>query len=139
MVDASIIRRRMATVRHCLDRLETKTGLSRDEFLASLDAQDVVLRNLQVGVQAAIDIALHVVRDEGWEMPGSSVGSFEVLVGHGVLSAELGRRLRLAGQMRNLLVHVYDAVNLDRVYDAYQGSTSDLDEFCQAVVAHFRL
>lgn len=72
-------------------------------------------------------------------MPGSSVGSFEVLVGHGVLSAELGRRLRLAGQMRNLLVHVYDAVNLDRVYDAYQGSTSDLDEFCQAVVAHFRL
>ncbi|MBI3929425.1 MAG: DUF86 domain-containing protein [Armatimonadetes bacterium] len=139
MVDTSILLRRMATIRHSLSRLASKRGLSRAEFLADPDAQDVVLRHLQVGAQAALDAALHVIRDAGWELPGTSVGSFEVLARHGVIDPDLADRLRLAGQMRNLLVHVYDAINLDRVYEAYQHSAGDLERYCQALVGHFRL
>ncbi|MBI3929760.1 MAG: DUF86 domain-containing protein [Armatimonadetes bacterium] len=137
MVDTSLLLRRLATIRHSLDRLKSKRELSRAEFLADPDAQDVVLRHLQVGVQAALDAAFHVIRDAGWELPGASVASFEVLARHGVLEPELADRLRLAGQMRNLLVHVYDAINLDRVYEAYQHSAEDLERFCQALVVHF--
>ncbi len=139
MVDSAILLRRLASVRHCLERLDSKRTLVQEEFLRDLDAQDVVLRNLQVGIQAALDIALHIIRDSGWELPGASVGSFEILARQGVLSPELAARLRLAGQMRNLLVHVYDAIDITKVFQAYQVSVDDLEAFSRAIVAYYEL
>ncbi len=139
MVDPTLLLRRMATIRHCLERLETRQELSREQFLADPDAQDIVLRNLQVGVQAALDIALHIIRDEGWTMPGSSTGSFELLAQRGVIDFDLASRLRQAGQMRNLLVHVYDAIDLGKVYDVYQNHREDLTLFSRAVLEYFEL
>ena len=129
----------MALVRHCLERLGTKTGLTEAEFLADADAQDVVLRNLQVGIQAILDIGLHVVRDEGWELPGASTGTFDVLASRGVIEQGLADRLRLAVQMRNLLVHAYDAIDMRRVFRACPDSIGDLESFAQAVAAYFKL
>lgn len=113
--------------------------MSEAEFLADPDAQDVVLRNLQVGIQAALDIALHIVRDEGWELPGQTTAVFDILARHQVVEPDLAGRLRQAVQMRNLLVHAYDAIDHRRVYSAYQESANDLALFGKRVAERFNL
>jgi uncharacterized protein YutE (UPF0331/DUF86 family) len=139
LVDTSILLRRMAIVRHCLNRLEKHSHMSTSEFMSDIDAQDIVLRNLQVGIQASLDIALHIVSDEGWELPGASTGTFDILSRHGVLPQELADRLRLAVQMRSLLVHAYDAIDMQRVHRTCQDCVSDLELFAECVVDHFKL
>ena len=139
LVDPSILLRRMSVIRHCLERLSSKEVLSEQEFLVDADAQDVVLRNLQVGVQAALDIALHVVRDENWQLPGASTGTFDILAQRNVISQDLADRLRLAVQMRTLLVHAYEAIDMRRVFRAYRDSAQDLDLFGKAIAQYFRL
>lgn len=139
MVDTALLLRRLTVIRHSLARLESKQGLTREAFLADADAQDVVLRNLQVGVQACLDAGLHIIQDSGWELPGASVVVFEILARHGVVPAELASRLRRAAQMRNLLVHAYDAIDMARVHQTYTESSHDLEQFCRAVVAFYSL
>ena len=125
--------RRLAVTRGCLQRIETKRPWTLVEFLADADAQDVVLRNLQVAIQACLDCASHIISEKGWELPGSSVGTFQVLARHGLLEAELAQRLTLALRLRNLLVHAYDSLSLERIYETYQEDLTDLEEFCRAV------
>lgn len=43
------------------------------------------------------------------------------------------RRLAIALRLRNLLVHAYDSLSMERVYETYQEDLADLEEFCRAV------
>ena len=65
--------RRLAVVRGSLLRLESRRGLTLDEFLQDVDSQDVVLRHLQLAVQACLDCASHVLTESGWELPGNTL------------------------------------------------------------------
>lgn len=137
MVDTNLLLRRLAVIRHCVDRLKGRQHLSLKHFLEDPDAQDIVVHNLQIAVQAAVDAGAHIVTDQGWELPGSSVGTFEVLARHGVLPSELAQRLRKATQLRNLLVHVYDEIRFETIYSTYQNNLGDLEHFCESVAARF--
>lgn len=92
--------RRLAVTRGCLQRLQSKRALTESEFLADADAQDVVLRNLQVATQACLNCASHIISEQGWELPGSNVGTFGVLARHGLLDPELAQRLSQALRLR---------------------------------------
>ncbi len=125
--------RRLAVTRGCLQRIQSKRGLSLAQFLADADAQDVVLRNLQVAIQACLDCASHIISEQGWELPGSNAGTFGVLARHGLLDSELALRLAQALRLRNMLVHAYDSLSLERIYETYQEDLADLEDFCRAV------
>lgn len=73
-MDKSLLLRRLAVTRGCLQRIQTKQSVRQTQGLTDLDAQDVVLRNLQVAIQACLDCASHIVSEESWELPGSKVG-----------------------------------------------------------------
>ncbi|MEW6283517.1 MAG: DUF86 domain-containing protein [Candidatus Eremiobacterota bacterium] len=138
MVDTNLLLRRVSVVRGCLQRLDSKRTLTRAEFLADADAQDVVLRNLQVAIQACMDAASHVVTDCGWELPGTTAGIFGVMARHGVIPAELSERLSRAVRLRNLLVHAYDSVSMERIHETLQGTDlDDLEQFCRALVTMY--
>ncbi len=137
-MDRSLLLRRLAVTRGCLQRIESKRPLSLSQFLADADAQDVVLRNLQVAIQACLDCASHLISEQGWELPGSSVGTFGVLARHGVLEPELAQRLSQALRLRNMLVHAYDSLSLERIYETYQQDLGDLEDFCRAVESSSR-
>ena len=65
--------------------------------------------------------------------PGQQRRDLPVLARHGALDAALAQRLSQAVRLRNLLVHAYDAISLERIYETYQGDLIDLEHFCQAM------
>lgn len=129
-MDRNLILRRLAVVRGSLQRLHSKQGLSQEEFLQDADAQDVVLRHLQLAIQACLDCASHIISENGWELPGHSGGTFAVLARHQALDLALSQRLSQAVRLRNLLVHAYDSISLERVYETYHNDLDDLEQFC---------
>jgi hypothetical protein len=69
-------------------------------------SHDLVLRDalalaFMVALQEAIDIAYHVVADEGRGIPDSHRAAFELLAAHGLLAADLVNELSAATAMRN--------------------------------------
>lgn len=43
---------------------------------------------------------------------------------HGLLEPELAQRLALALRLPNMLVHAYDSLSLERIYETYGGILS---------------
>jgi len=59
MVDLSKINGKLEAIRLCLGRLEKLQKASREEFLADFRLADAAKHNLQIAIEATIDVANH--------------------------------------------------------------------------------
>jgi uncharacterized protein YutE (UPF0331/DUF86 family) len=96
-----------------------------------------VLLNLQRAVQAAIDMAAHIVASEGYGLPDSVAAAFSMLEAHGVIDAELSDRLRRMAGFRNIAIHNYQALDPAIVEAIVTRHLDDLRQFCTRVVQRF--
>ncbi len=95
-------------------------------------AQAAAERHLQVALQTAIDIAVHILAEDTARPPDEYGAAFLALGDLGVFDAELAARLRMAAGMRNVLVHDYLEVDSSLVWQAIE-NLGDLDAFAAAV------
>lgn len=107
MVDHDVVVWRLREIGRRLAALRAlhEDGLTR--FEADLGVQAQVERHLQVAIQGAIDVALHVLAADTDRTPDDYGSAFALLAETGAVPADLAARLRLAAGLRNLLVHAY--------------------------------
>ena len=137
MVNRSIIFRKVSSIEEHLRRVKELPSISLDEFRKDTSAQDILLFNLTQAIQNCIDIAAHIVSDEGWGVPGTQSDMFEILAEKSVISEELAERLIAMVGFRNRVIHEYEKLNLDIVYNVWQERLRDVEEFAFAVVERF--
>jgi uncharacterized protein YutE (UPF0331/DUF86 family) len=125
---------RIERIEAACEALERAAGLGQDEYLASGDTQAATERRLMVAVQAAIDVGSHLVATQGWRTPSTYSGVFAELERHGVLTAGLAERMRMATGLRNILVHDYLDVDPRQLHGSLLEDTDDLRTFCTAVI-----
>lgn len=131
MVDRPLYAGRVAAIRDALSRVRAVLPQGVEAFLADRTAREVVVLNLFVAIQAALDLASHWLADEGWEVPQRHGDLFVALAEHEVISRPLATRLSEASGLRNLVLHQYGAVDWKRVHAmASSGDLDDLDAFC---------
>lgn len=138
MVDRDVVLAKIATIDRCLGRIADVRGQRRAALLP-IDVDDIVLLNLQRAVQAAIDLAAHVVATEGYGLPDSVAGSFMLLEGRGLLDTELAERLRKMVGFRNIAIHEYQALDPAIVEAIVSRHLGDLRAFAARIVRHFGL
>ncbi len=108
-----------------------------DAYLSDTKTKDAVERNLQVALQACIDIGKMIVRAEGFRQPEDNKGVFVVLAENGIISdASLAFLLPMAGT-RNVLVHGYDKVDDATIYGVIQKRLPDLERFLVEVKENY--
>jgi uncharacterized protein YutE (UPF0331/DUF86 family) len=73
---------------------------------------------LELAAQCAVDLALEMVTRRGLGAPQSYREAFALLGRAGVLDAGLASDLESWAGLRNVLVHVYTALDLDRIHQA---------------------
>ena len=138
MVDRDVALAKIATIDRCLQRIADVRGQRRAALLP-VDVEDIVLLNLQRAVQAAIDLAAHVVATEAYGLPASVADAFSLLEGQGVLDALLAERLRRMVGFRNILIHNYRALDPAIVETIIVRRLDDLRAFSARIVARYGL
>lgn len=138
MVERDTALAKIAIIDRCLERIADVRG-QRGATLLPIDVEDIVLLNLQRGVQAAIDLASHVVASEGYGLPESVAASFTLLEQHRVIDAALAGRLRRMTGFRNIAVHNYRALDPTIVESIVTHRLDDLPALAEAVTRRFLL
>jgi len=128
LADRDILIEKITHIKHCLKRIKDTTGLDPDS-LDDYDRQDIFILNLQRAVQAAIDIAVHIVQDAGWGVAKSLKENFSVLDENNVIDKELSGKLKKMVGLRNLAVHDYSELNIDILKNILTHSLKDLETF----------
>lgn len=88
---------------------------------------------LQTAIQAAIDIAAHIVADERLGFASNNRRYFELLVRHGWLPEDLLPALRGMVGFRNIAVHGYEALDPAEVERIVRHHLDDLLAFVNAI------
>ena len=131
MTDPDLLAKKLALIETSVRELRT---LARPENVTrDVKEQRFVEHTLQVAIQAALDVASHVVSDERLGEPRTNRDLFMFLARQGLLPAELADRLgRMAG-FRNVLVHGYQDVDLAIVRDILVNRLDDLLGFVRTI------
>ena len=133
MVDRDLIIVKAASIRTHLDRIAAKTQVDFQVFLGDVDRQDVVSFNLHLAVENCIDIAAHIISENGWGVPGSASEMFYLLETKGILDPELTERMVKAIGLRNLIVHEYGNIDLKRLFSTVRKDLNDLNSFLSII------
>lgn len=126
MVDRPLYAGRVAAIRDAVARIRAVLPGSAKTFLADRTAREVVVLNLFVAIQGALDLASHWLADEGWEVPQRYGDIFGALAEHDVISRSLAGRLAEASGFRNLIAHQYGAIDWARVHVMRRPPTSTI-------------
>ncbi|MBM3803966.1 MAG: DUF86 domain-containing protein [Acidimicrobiia bacterium] len=137
MVDQDILLAKIASIRKCLDRIRNVTG-GVPESLDHQDTQDIFVLNLQRAVQAAIDLAAHLVADLKLGLPETLKENFALLETSQIVDAALSARLQAMAGFRNIAVHNYQQLNVAILKSILAHRISDLEHFVQAVSERYR-
>jgi uncharacterized protein YutE (UPF0331/DUF86 family) len=133
MVDKDLILAKAGSVKRHIDRIRTKSDADMAAFVRDLDRQEIIAFNMHLAIQNCMDIAAHIISDEGLGVPGSAGEMFYILQENGFLSADLADRMVKAVGFRNLLVHEYQKIDLLRLHRAAEKNVDDLIEYLSAV------
>jgi len=124
MTDRPLIEKRLAIIDTCVADLRRLVRVEQLE--TDVRERRFVERTLQVAIQAALDIASHIVSDRRLGEPATNRELFLLLERDGWIATELRGSLADMAGFRNVLVHGYDEVDLMVVRDVL---TNHLDEF----------
>jgi uncharacterized protein YutE (UPF0331/DUF86 family) len=131
MTDPALVAKKLAQIESCLSDLRR---LAQPEALATdVREQRFVEHTLQVAIQAALDVASHIVSDRRLGEPRTNRELFDLLQRDGWIEDTLAVALRNMVGFRNVLVHGYDEVDLAVVRDVLTHHLGDLESFVGAV------
>lgn len=115
--------------------LRVGLGRSDSELLSDVDSLPAMKYRLIVAIEAAIDVADHIIASEGLRPSTSFADSFRSLGEAGWVESGLASRLEGAARFRNLLVHQYADVDDSRVIGIARQGLDDLDEYVQTIAS----
>ena len=131
-VDAAVVRRHLLALDEAVQRLRRHCGRPLSALVGDSDAQWIVERGLQLCAQNAIDVATHLSAGAGRDTPDYA-SAIDVLGELGVLPTEFARRFRGVAGFRNVLVHGYLRVDLQRIHELLNTGLDDFAEFATHV------
>ena len=135
MVDPDIIARRVLALNEALGHLAQADADDASRLAADPMRRAAAERWLQVAIEACIDVAYHVVAANEWTPPETARGAFSTLAAHGLIETDLANRLAAAAGLRNVLVHDYVSVDLERLARVVREDLDDLRRFGAAAAS----
>ena len=118
-----------AVIERCIRRVHEVYGGDERNLRDDPTKQDSIVLNLQRACEAAIDLAMHLIRRERLGIPQDSREAFDLLVERGGLPRDIADKLRRMVGFRNVAVHEYQALNLDIVREIIRSHLSELSAF----------
>jgi uncharacterized protein YutE (UPF0331/DUF86 family) len=136
MVNRVLVERILGDIKANVRDLRNATDITWDVYRTDKRARRFVERTLHIIIEACVDMAQHIISDEGFREPSSYRDTFAVLAEHGVLRKDDLARFENIASFRNLIVHYYERVDDAVVYGVFKENLSDFDLFVDRIIEY---
>jgi len=116
-----------------LKTLREKTEIPKEVYRGSRDIQAIVERRLQTATESCINVGNYLIARLGLRPPADYADVFRVMGEAQLLPAELIDQMTDMARFRNLLVHVYWAIDHEKVYDSLRSRLATLEAFASHI------
>ncbi len=129
--DEDVVIAKLSDLQTSLDRIRD-VSVAGDEYQRWM-IDDLYTLYLQRAVEACIDLANHLIAENGWETPKAAADGFEVLRDQGLLDTDFAQTLRSMVGFRNIAVHAYGSLNVEVVRKIVAEDLDDLRQFARLI------
>ncbi|MGM0499931.1 MAG: type VII toxin-antitoxin system HepT family RNase toxin [Bacillota bacterium] len=120
-----------------LRKLKELAELEKKDFLSDYRNFDSAKYNLQAAVEAMLDIAAHIISREGYTSPKTSADSFRILADEGIIQENLLLKFVKMTKFRNRIVHLYDQIDEEYVYQIINNNLEDIESYVDLIVNRY--
>lgn len=131
----SVIVTRLKELDTVLQELSQYQQLSPVELEADLSRRWIIERGLIAAASLILDVANHILSGHFGQYPATYEESLAGLETEKVISITLYQQLKGLGGFRNILVHLYQEIDPQQVWESYQKSATVFPRFTQEVLA----
>ncbi len=132
MIDPDILIEKTNSIQNCLKQIRDTT--KDDPQLETLNAQDIVVLNLQRAIQLTIDMASHIISSERLGIPKSIKETFQILEQNRYIHRDLSTKLQKMVGFKNIAVHDYQALDIDILKSIITLHLGDFQLFYQEII-----
>jgi uncharacterized protein YutE (UPF0331/DUF86 family) len=131
VTDVELLEKKLAFIDTCVRELRQLGRPERIEH--DIREQRFIAHTLQIAIQAALDIASHIVSDRRLGEPRTNQELFALLQQDYWLSPELTQTMHQMVGFRNIVVHGYQSVDPRIMRDIVEHRLDDLLAFMTAI------
>jgi uncharacterized protein YutE (UPF0331/DUF86 family) len=136
MVDRILIERILGDIRSNVSLLREARDIDWTRYRQDARSRRFVERTLHILIEACLDIAQHLISDEGLREPMSYRETFVVLAENGILDQRHLPVFEKMGAFRNLIVHYYERLDDQVVFGIFKNQLSDFDLFTDQIIRY---
>jgi uncharacterized protein YutE (UPF0331/DUF86 family) len=133
VIDRTLITRKMNLIIKDLKALEPYAALSLEAYLKNPIHEVLTERYLERIIGRLIDINYHLITELGHPPPKDYFESFVELGRIGILQPEFARIIAQAAGLRNRIVHEYDEIDEEKVYEGLLIAMKDIPRYLQSI------
>lgn len=128
MSAADKIFRKLNFMQRCVDYLKS-VDPENEDLEINYEKRSAVERNFQLAIECAIDIGEIIISKEGFERPEDYRSVFRILGRHEIIPKEFAEEFAFAAGFRNILVHIYEEVDIDILRKLLAENLKDFEIF----------
>lgn len=133
MVDKGLINRKIVLLTQLKKELKGYDIKTLAAFKGAPKDQKAVEKLLQELIEICMDIGKHIIADEGFRFPENAKEIFTILNENRVISKKSMAIMHKMVGFRNILVHLYEKIDLEIVYEVYKKHMGDFDSFVSEI------
>lgn len=139
MIDTTLIRKKLGELETYILTLERLRSYSLKELLEDRAKAWSVEHGLQIAVQTVIDTGNNILAALGEHEIEDYVDVIDKLGEQDVIPKAFSQAIRGMAGFRNILVHEYAAVDLEKVYHVLQNQLDDFRQFAKYIDAYLTI
>ena len=120
MVKKELVAARLEKIREYLKTLNIIQKYDLQKFKNDTFIHATAERYLHLSIECLLDIGNHIISDRGYRKPETYADIFQILAEENIISQELLKELEGMAAFRNVLVHDYLKLDLDKIYKIVQ-------------------
>lgn len=137
MYNEALIAERLAIIQNSVKRLKAlQAQLPRDQFVRNEDAIDITENRLRRALEALFDLGRHLVVKSGLGVPQDYRSVIEKLKEGQILPADFAQKIISMAGYRNRLIHEYNKVTPEELYEILEKRLGDFTLFCRYIVSY---
>ena len=137
VIDRGKVESRIYYIKQNLEKLYKLGGLAQQEFLRDYRNYDAAKYNLQVIIEALIDIGNHIISRKKMPIPDSNADTFRILSQNGIIPVEKLSRYEAMARFRNMVVHLYQDINEEEIFHIIKNDLSDIEYFIEIIARKY--
>jgi uncharacterized protein YutE (UPF0331/DUF86 family) len=133
MIDKLLIREKLKSILRYIEESDSVSAMPFREFETDIKSLRLAERDLQLIVDAMVDVLNHILIERGGVPPESYYETFMEAGRRGVLPRQLARALAPSAGLRNRLVHEYEKIDLRKLHHALKHFLPLFRKFCRTI------